>query len=548
MFCQLETLRHSVQPDVLGTLERLPKTLDETYERLLKNINEHNRRQARYLLHCIAVSVRPLRVEELAEILTFDFDAAAEGSIPTYSPDRRPSNQEAAILSICSNLITIVDNRGSRVVQFSHLSVKEFLTSDHLASTKGDLSLYHVLPAHAHTILAQACLGFLLHPNDCNGSPLAEYAAQYWVTHAQFEDVATHVMGGIESLLDPDKPYFSAWISLYDPDGEASGRLPSEMPSPLYYLVHCGFHHDLIRHIVTKHPEHVNATGGLYGSPLDAALCRNDFPLAELLLEHGGGVDVRDATNQTALHKAIDRRDKVSIDRVKFLLEHGADVNAQRDDLWAPLHLAFRAGELEVARMLLDHQADVNAKNDDGQAPLHLLSRLKAQQDEDDGSEDVKQLLERGANVNEKDKDDATPLHLASYYKRLEIVRVLLDGGANTDVENDQGKTPLQMAMMRDGHSQGNGIAVARLLLAHGAEAYARDKFPISTSNLAGCFAKEKIGQVLLGNGDPSQTESNWDETLRLWMEGKYHSQEHTFQVSHIFSRARRGRQSTRHV
>jgi hypothetical protein len=33
-------------------------------------------------------------------------------------------------------------------------------------------------------------------------------------------------------------------------------------------------------------------------------------------------------------------------------------------------------------------------------------------------------------NVNEKDKDNATPLHLASYYKRLEIVRVLLDLGA----------------------------------------------------------------------------------------------------------------------
>ena len=525
MYCQLETLRHSVQPDVLGTLERLPKTLDETYERLLKNINENNRRHARYLLHCLAVSVRPLRVEELAEILTFDFDAAAEGSTPTYRPDRRPSNQEAAILSICSNLITVVDNRGSRVVQFSHLSVKEFLTSDHLASTKGDLSLYHVLPEHAHTILAQACLGFLLHPNDCNGSPLAEYAAQYWVTHAQFEDVATHVTGGIESLLDPEKPYFSAWIRLFDPDGEASGRLPSEMPSPLYYLVHSGFHQDLIRRIAIKYPEHINATGGLYGSPLDAALCRNDFPVAELLLEHGGGVDVRDARNQTALHKTIDRHDKVAIDRVKFLLGHGADVNAQRDDLWTPLHLAFRFGELNVARVLFDHQADVNARNDDGQTPLHLLSRWKAEQDEDDGSEYVKRLLELGANVNEKDKDNATPLHLASYYKRLEIVRVLLDSGANTDVENDQGKIPLQMALMRDGHSQGNGIGIARLLLAHGAEAYARDKFPISASNLAGCFAKEEIGQVLLDNGDPSQTESSWDETFLLWMEGKYHSQ-----------------------
>jgi ankyrin repeat protein len=553
VFCQLETLRHSVQPDVLGILERLPKTLDETYERLLKNINVNNQRHARYLLHCLAVSVRPLRVEELAEILTFDFDAA-EGGIPKYRPDRRPNNQEAAILSICSNLITIVDNRGSRVVQFSHLSVKEFLTSNHLASSREDLSMYHILPAHAHTILAQVCLGLLLHPNNRNGdksvegSPLVEYAAHYWVTHAQFEDVATGVMGGIESLLDPDKPHFSSWVRLFDPDGESSGRLPWEIPSPLYYLVLCGFHHDLVRHIAVKHPEHVNATCGPYGFPLDAALCRNNFPVAEILLKHGGRVDVRDARDQTALHKTIDRRDKVAIDRVQFLLEHGADVNAQRDDLWTPLHLALHAGELNVARMLLDHQADVNARNDDGQAPLHLLSRWEAQQDEDDGSEDVRRLLECGANVNEKDKDNATPLHLASYYKRLEIVRVLLDGGANIDMENDQGKTPLQIALMDDGHSKGNGVGVARLLLAHGAEVYARDKFSISTTDLACCFAKENIGQVLLGNGDPSQTESSWGEAFRLWMEGKYYSQGHTSRSSHIVPRVRHGGQRTRHV
>jgi hypothetical protein len=36
---------------------------------MLKNINEKNRKHARRLLHCLAVAVRPLRVEELAEIL-----------------------------------------------------------------------------------------------------------------------------------------------------------------------------------------------------------------------------------------------------------------------------------------------------------------------------------------------------------------------------------------------------------------------------------------------------------------------------------------------
>jgi ankyrin repeat protein len=546
-------MRHAVQPDVLDILERLPKTLDETYERLLKNINENNRRHARCLLHCLAVSVRPLRVEELAEILTFDFNVA-EGTIPKYRPDRRPTNQEAAILSICPNLITVVDNRGSRVVQFSHLSVKEFLTSDHLASTREDLSFYHILPARAHTILAQVCLGFLLHPNGCNddksakGSPLAEYAAQHWVTHAQFEDVATRVMDGIESLLDTDEPHFSAWLSLFDPVKESSGRLPSEIPSPLYYLVLCGFQNDLVRHIAIKHPEFVNATGGSYGFPLDAALFRNNFPVAAILLKHGGRVDIRDARNQSALHKTIERHDKVAIDQVEFLLEHGADVNAQRDDLWTPLHLALHAGELTVARMLLDRQADVNARNNDGQAPLHLLSRWEAPQGEDDGSEDAKILLKRGANVNEKDNDDATPLHLASYHKRLGIVRVLLEYGANIDMENNQNRTPLQIAIAGNGLVKGDGVGVARLLVAHGAEAYAQAKYHVSTSDLTCYCGKEKIGQVLLGNGDPHKPESSWDEAFRLWMEGKSYSREHLVQVSYIVTRVWGGSERTLHL
>ena len=206
---------------------------------MLKNINENNQDDARRLLHCLAVSIRPLRVEELAEILTFDFDAA-EGSIPKFHPDRRPRNPEHTILSICSSLIAIVGNRGSRVVQFSHLSVKEFLTSSHLASSTGYLSSYRILPGPAHTILAQACLGLLIqsnnrgHNNSDGVSPLAKYAAQHWVTHTQFEDVASRVIDGMELLFDADKAHFAAWIDLYDIDAESGGQVPSTNPIILF--------------------------------------------------------------------------------------------------------------------------------------------------------------------------------------------------------------------------------------------------------------------------------------------------------------------------
>ncbi len=387
--CQLEMLRNAgPKPDVRAILQDIPKTLDETYERILKKINEKDRNHACRLLHCLAVAVRPLRVEELAEILTFDFDGA-QGGIPKFRADWRPIDKEATVLSMCSTLISIVDQEGDRLVQFSYPSVKELLTSTHPASLTGDLSQFHILPANAHTILAQASLGFLLHLGDRNddtsvkNSPLAEYAARHWVTHAQFEGVALRVMDGIKSLFDQDRPHFAAWIELYDIDAESGRKLPSETPSPLYYSALCGFH-DLVRHLAVRNPQHVNAIGGSYGFPLVAALCRSHLRAAELLLEHGANVHVRDTKKQTALHMAIDRHENVSTDSFQFLLKRGVDVNAQRDDLWTPLHVASYFGKPAIAEILLDHGANASAETDNGETPLHVVSIARGESDSED--------------------------------------------------------------------------------------------------------------------------------------------------------------------
>jgi hypothetical protein len=276
VFCQLEVLQHCLASSIRQTLDQLPETLDETYARVLSQIPQVNQEHAHRMLQCLMVAVRPLRVEELAELLAFEF-GTAEGAVPKYRADWRPNDQVEAVLSTCSSLISIVDDSGSQVVQFSHFSVKEFLMSDRLTSSLGDFSQYQILPGPAHTILAQACLGFLLHLDGhvdegiVKGFPLAEYAAKHWVTHAQFEDVASRVKDGMETLFDCDKPHFAAWVGIYNMDEESSPESPSKIPTPLYYSSLCGFS-DLVEHLSTKHPQHVNAIGGKYKFPLLAAL------------------------------------------------------------------------------------------------------------------------------------------------------------------------------------------------------------------------------------------------------------------------------------
>jgi hypothetical protein len=200
----LEVLRDCLPSSVRRFLEELPESLDETYERVLREIKKPNRDHARRLLECLVAAIRPLRVEELAEVLAIDFNA--EG-VPELNASWRWEDQERALLTSCSSLIAIVDTGPSRVVQFSHFSVKEYLTSERLATSSQDISRYHITFETAHTNLAQVCVSILLQLDDHDeqddvgkNAPLAVYAAEYWVRHAQFEGVTSRIKG-MEDLL-----------------------------------------------------------------------------------------------------------------------------------------------------------------------------------------------------------------------------------------------------------------------------------------------------------------------------------------------------------
>ena len=472
MYCQLETLRHCLPPSVRGILDTLPETLDETYERVLREINKANRGHAHRLLHCLTIAMRPLRVEELAEVLAVDFDAALQGGIPRLNTDWRWVDQHQAVLSTCSSLIVIIDDGDSQVVQFSHFSVKEYLTSDRLASSSEDVSRYHILLESAHTLLAQACLGVLLHLGDdvdefnAKDIPLAKYAAQYWVDHVQFEKVSSCIQETMEFFFDMDKPHWAAWIRVYKIDAYwiFYSSYGVNDAFPLYYASLCGFYH-LVEYLIGKYPEHVNARGGLLVTPLVAALYGKHFQVAELLFQHGAEVDARGGGNEyhTPLTMAcVDG----PFDTVRWLIDHGADMHAYalQERRFTPLHMVAYHGQLKSAQALLAHGADVNARTDWGEVPLHLAASPLVPRDH----VNIMQLfLDHGADANSRNDMGSTPLHCSSHWETdgymttkgtVEGAHLLLKYGADIDAKDNQGKTPLQLAL-----AQGNG-EMARFL------------------------------------------------------------------------------------
>jgi ankyrin repeat protein len=467
VFCHLDALQHCFPPNLRQYLNDLPETLDETYDRIFKGISKAQKNNAHRLLQCLTVAVRPLRVEELAELLAFDFQATTSGGVPTLKEDWRWDDQEEAVLSTCSSLITIIPRDDSRVVQFSHFSVKEYLTSSRLAqSPHGEVSRFRIDLEPAHTVMAQACLATLLqqggHAGNGNAkvSPLINYAAEHWVDHAQFGKVSTRIREGMDDLFDSYKPHFAAWVRVHDIDERWASFAPysrDDVGFPLYYAAFCGFY-DLTERLIIKHPDQVNARGGHNLFPLPAALSKTHLHVANLLYRHGAIVDVQGRNEYTPLYVASYHG---QVDIMRWLLNHGADANARSSFCLTPLIQAAYVRCLEAVQVLLEHRADINVQDIYGRTALYLA--LVSYVSEGKVIDIVRRLLEHGADPNIGNETHRTPLHQASSHGWLKAARLLLSYGAKVDEKDEWGKTPFQVAASK-GHDE-----MTKLLLEHGA-------------------------------------------------------------------------------
>ena len=477
-YCQLEALRKCPLRNISRTLKKLPRTLDETYGRILQGIPEAKWEDAHRIFQWLTISSRPLHVEELAEVFAIDFDEETSG-IPNFELSWRDQNSETAVLSACSTLIIVVESEGQKIVQFSHFSVREYLTSDHIANLE-PVSHFHVLPKPAHTLLSKACLSVLFQldcdadENKIRNLPLAFYAAEHWVDHAQFEDVSSDISDGIDRLFDRNKPHFAAWVWLCNIDDKYGGydlhTVHPEQPEavPLYYAALCGFH-GLVERLLTAHPQDLNAQGGIRGSPLNAAIHKGHRNIALFLLEHGADVESRGLQDQTPLYMASSVG---YTDVVRSLIGRHANPNAECDDYdehfntvnWTPLHAAVDRRHLDILLLLLECGAHVDHRGGQGQTALYMASSRGY-------TEIVGSLIARGADPNaicdDLDGDGNvvkwTPLLVASRNGDLEIAKVLLRDNADVNYQDQLCRSPLLVA------SRHQPSDLARLLLNHGA-------------------------------------------------------------------------------
>ena len=498
-----------------AVLERLPRNLDEHFDRALAKIRPENKKEAKRLLTWLAFSKRPLTVHELLDALTIDVDKECiERGEPPRSPDE--------LLSICPDLITIDGNH----VSFVHFSVQQYLTS-HVQKSQ-EASSYFLESCSSHDRLAKACLIYLMQEDwigenwkNFDHFPLAYYAAFSWHEHwrdaksdeeprsslafrALKSDRALKRIIQLRNLYGPTSlaDWFvrlehSATPLMYSSRFELTGLVRALLDGPdletinqatergdtaLFIASHEG--HPLVVQLLLDKGADIDARTELGQTPLMRAAARGKKETAQLLLEKGANKDARDKFGWTPLITAAVREKK---EIVQLLLEKGADIDASKSG-WTPLMLATGGRNEKIVKLLVEKGADIQAKEKSSQTPLMIATRT--------GKKEIVQLLlEKGADIDARDEDGWTPLKTAAMKEKKEIVQLLLEKGADIHARNQNGQTPLMIAAWREEKE------IVRLLLERGADIDVRNKFENTPLMAAVTGGEKEMVQLLLEKG-----------------------------------------------
>lgn len=461
MVCQLDALQKCLNLSALRkTLGSLPKTLDETYERILLNIPDEYSDYAMRILHWLTHSLRPLSLDELSEIVAVNLQGE-----PWFDPDAVFPEQDD-LLAVCSNSVTLeYPERGpldmlycqsdfpldfkvpdrlyghsdsrlgvellgntkdvSPVVRLAHFSVQEYLISDrmkHLPARK-----YAVTYLAANETIAATCVAYLLQfdeqeilsPDLPEARPLVRYAAIGWTQHARIID---RELGSVRSLglrlLRADSKAYANWVRI-------------------------------IGYSVTGRHR-----AGMFSRRAMKPICR----YCRLSSKDNGRISMQPLFAITGFEV---------IELVRALLELGAKADAF-SDYGVPLLEASRLGNEDLIQLLLDYGADIDLKSGGKEYPRTTALQVASE----NGHEDiVRCLLQRGANINlGGDNTGHSPLAQATIHGQTAVAMLLLERGADVNLrrENDTCCTALQATMAEVLHKY--DLSTTRLLLKHGAD------------------------------------------------------------------------------
>ena len=145
------------------------------------------------------------------------------------------------------------------------------------------------------------------------------------------------------------------------------------------------------------------------------------------------------------------------VDRVRFLVEKGADINARDNQGYAVLQNAARNRDNKIVAELLALKADVNATDSDGMTALHHAVMR-------DHPDTIKALAAGGAKLDTPNPAGYTPLAIAIIEDQFKSAMALIEAGAPLETAVGPAKlTPLMLVSGKEGNRLTLGAGVSRV-------------------------------------------------------------------------------------
>jgi hypothetical protein len=434
VFCQLDILGRLGSPsEICEALGKLPKSLDETYERVLNDIDLENRAYARRALHLLAFDLGINTLEQLAEAAVVDSDRC------TFTTSDQFEHPEA-ILEICTCLVTYQKTEVNSV-RLAHRSVQEYLVSERMKATFFKTSIDEARIRAAKTYITyQLNLDYELLPttNDygrcrilpehtCDCCSLGEgtpWSKSFPLFHTAFlhwdrvvRGVSVRAQGTREyarlvklifRLFDPRRPHFQDWIAQWAHRRVLEGRefgvptwafLPgTESTATLAYICHFGldrvaedfYERSRDSSILNNQMELLETVsehrlpGIVCGTPLHISASLNWLNCTELLISKGADVNSVSPSGWTVLNSALLSAGGCSRDMLRQLLTCGANPNPPNTAL-TPLQCAVHQPWLDskAVRALLDSGSAANAVGCDEAVVAMIRYETRNEENED---------------------------------------------------------------------------------------------------------------------------------------------------------------------
>ncbi|KAF1993541.1 hypothetical protein P154DRAFT_625367 [Amniculicola lignicola CBS 123094] len=414
---QLDAIRNLkiLRPTYISAaLHEMPRTLDETYERILNSIDDLYVQEARTALIWIAFSLQPLTLEQLAEACSIRLGETNSSQFENAGPEAL-----TGLLSVLSSLV---------VVEYPKYNASRHPLKSGLFDPPPLASQYGITKQEADQFLSQSCCTYILHfaqeENIKNwiimdrgyeltlaayaGSPrtmsninlfsqytqraypLLHYACPNWYNH--------------QSLAEDDKPSERPLQNKVPEDGQVRVSSPCSQlrllswyggTNALSWAAFCGLR-QTVHSLCDLHTAHnMNNVDDIFSTALRAAAYCGDEGMVEFLIARGARVSKRayreqypaddiakhnrDRTTEvqwvkceTALlavicgrecRKPFNRSRLGERERIlEFLIQHGADVNCvEESEYKTPLRAAIEVGSYDMVEILIRAGAHIDS-------------------------------------------------------------------------------------------------------------------------------------------------------------------------------------------